>query len=183
MKRLIAIILAVVMLCNFIAPAYAYGGGCGRGYGYGWGWGLGGFVIGTIITAVTLGACTPRYQTVYVAGAPYYVCNGMYYQRDYCGNYYAVPAPIVVQPAVYQQPVVVAQPAPVIAQQPAPVTAAPITQAQPQIQDTATINIPNSGGGYTAVALKRSGNGYVGPQGEYYPGNPTVEQLKVLYGK
>ena len=34
-----------------------------------------------------------------------------------------------------------------------------------------------------AVTLKRSGNGFVGPQGEYYADNPTVEQLKVLYGK
>ena len=28
-----------------------------------------------------------------------------------------------------------------------------------------------------------SGDGFVGPQGEYYPGHPTVEQLKILYGK
>ncbi len=35
----------------------------------------------------------------------------------------------------------------------------------------------------TAVTLKRAGTGYVGPQGEYYSDNPTVEQLKVLYGK
>src|ERR1700691_3305043 len=34
--------------------------------------------------------------------------------------------------------------------------------------DTVTINVPNSSGGYTAVVLKRSGNGYIGPQGEFY---------------
>lgn len=55
--------------------------------------------------------------------------------------------------------------------------------AQPQIQDVPAINIPNSRGGYTAVTLKKAGTGYVGPQGEYYSDNPTVEQLKVLYGR
>jgi len=46
-----------------------------------------------------------------------------------------------------------------------------------------TINVPNSNGSYTPVTLVKYGNGYIGPQGEYYPGNPTVEQLKALYGK
>ena len=46
-----------------------------------------------------------------------------------------------------------------------------------------TINIPNSNGSYTQVVLRKSGKGYIGPQGEYYPENPSVEQLKVLYGK
>jgi hypothetical protein len=46
-----------------------------------------------------------------------------------------------------------------------------------------TINVPNSRGGYTLVALVKSQDGYVGPQGEYYQGYPTIEQLKVIYGK
>lgn len=45
-----------------------------------------------------------------------------------------------------------------------------------------TINVPNARGGYTPVVLAKYGDGYIGPQGEYYPGHPTVEQLKVLYG-
>jgi len=49
--------------------------------------------------------------------------------------------------------------------------------------DTATVNVPNSNGGYTAVVLKRSGNGYVGPQGEYYDQIPTTAQLQAMYGK
>ena len=48
---------------------------------------------------------------------------------------------------------------------------------------TVVINIPNSNGSYTPVVLQKSGDGYVGPQGEYYPGHPTVGQLKVLYAK
>ncbi|MFH0827065.1 MAG: DUF6515 family protein [Candidatus Omnitrophota bacterium] len=45
-----------------------------------------------------------------------------------------------------------------------------------------TISVPNARGGFTLVSLAKYGDGYLGPQGEYYPGHPTVEQLKVLYG-
>jgi hypothetical protein len=61
---------------------------------------------------------------------------------------------------------------------PAPV----IVQPQSQIPETSTVNIPNSRGGYTSVTLRKSGNGFVGPQGEYYADSPTVDQLRVLYG-
>ena len=57
-----------------------------------------------------------------------------------------------------------------------------IVQPQSQIPETSTINIPNSRGGYTSVTLRRSGSGFVGPQGEYYPNYPSVEQLRVMYG-
>ena len=53
---------------------------------------------------------------------------------------------------------------------------------QSQIPETSTVNIPNSRGGYTSVTLRRSGNGFVGPQGEYYPNFPSVEQLRTMYG-
>jgi len=49
--------------------------------------------------------------------------------------------------------------------------------------DTVTIYVPNSNGSYTPITLVKHGNGYIGPQGEYYAGNPTVAQLKVLYGR
>ena len=88
---------------------------------------------------------------------------------------------MVVAPPAMAQPVMVApEAAPVFA---AP---APVYQSAPpqgQTPEVLTVNIPNSRGGYTAVTLKRSGNGFVGPQGEYYAEHPTVEQLKVLYGK
>jgi hypothetical protein len=51
-----------------------------------------------------------------------------------------------------------------------------------QTQETVTINIPNSRGGYTAVVLRRAGYGFLGPQGEYYADSPTVDQLRALYG-
>jgi len=61
---------------------------------------------------------------------------------------------------------------------PAPVPSLNVSPGAERI----TINVPNVRGGYTPVVLAKYGDGYIGPQGEYYPGHPTVEQLKVLYG-
>ena len=73
-------------------------------------------------------------------------------------------------------------PAPVVVAQPAPVVVAqgPSTTYS---GDTVTVNVPDSNGGYTAVVLKRSGNGYVGPQGEYYEQVPSTAQLQAMYAK
>ena len=46
-----------------------------------------------------------------------------------------------------------------------------------------TVNIPNQQGGYNAVVIRRSGNGFIGPQGEYYPEFPKIFQLEMMYGK
>jgi len=48
--------------------------------------------------------------------------------------------------------------------------------------NTTVINVKNSNGSYTPVSLRRLGNQYVGPRGEYYPALPTEDQLKVAYG-
>jgi hypothetical protein len=64
-----------------------------------------------------------------------------------------------------------------------PKTASAVTaQPKPESKDTATITIPNSKGGFTPVRLVKHNNGYLGPQGEFYAGHPTVDQLKALYG-
>jgi hypothetical protein len=44
------------------------------------------------------------------------------------------------------------------------------------------VNIPNKSGGFTPVTLVKLGDGYIGPQKEFYAGHPTVAQLQVLYG-
>ena len=80
----------------------------------------------------------------------------------------------IQKPEPPPQQVIVAQPAPVVVSQVPTTTYA---------GDTVTVNVPNSNGGYTAVVLKRSGNGYVGPQGEYYDQIPTIAQLQAMYGK
>ena len=74
-------------------------------------------------------------------------------------------------------------PAQVVVAQPAPVVVAQTPPSTTYSGDMVTVNVPNSNGGYTAVVLKRSGNGYVGPQGEYYDQIPTTAQLQVMYGK
>lgn len=139
---------------------YYYRGG--KWYRSGWFWfdaGVAALAIGAIASSLP-----PRHETVVVGGVPYYYYESTYF-RPCPSGYVAVPPPV---PA----PVVVAQPVT------APVMQAPIEGAQAVV-----INIPNSNGSYTAVTLIRRGDGYVGPQGEYYPNNPTVEQLRAMYGK
>ena len=55
-------------------------------------------------------------------------------------------------------------------------------RSKPASHDTTIMNVPNSKGGFTPVRLAKHNNGYIGPQGEFYNGYPTVDQLEVLYG-
>jgi hypothetical protein len=57
-----------------------------------------------------------------------------------------------------------------------------INSYQPATADTVIIGVPNSKGGFISVKLTRCANGYIGPEGEFYAGHPTIEQLTVLYG-
>lgn len=95
------------------------------------------------------------YRTVVVNGAKYYCHNNIYYQPCPMG-YVVVPQPI-------ERTVVVAG-------------------NRDSAYGNVTINVPNANGSYTSIMLVKRGNGYIGPQGEYYPEHPTVEQLKTLYG-
>jgi hypothetical protein len=47
---------------------------------------------------------------------------------------------------------------------------------------TAIVNVKNSNGSYTPVMIRKVGNQFVGPRGEYYNAMPTEEQLKGPYG-
>lgn len=180
---LIAILLAAFVFSY--SDAYAWGGGDhghghghyyyrgGRWYDNGWFWG------GAAITALTIGAMVaslpPRYEVVYVGGAPYYYCDNVYFRQCPQG-YVVVPTPVIAAAPVAVQPGVVMPAAPIM-------PAAPVAQPQEQGAGTAVINVPNTHGTFTPVTLTKYGNGYIGPQGEYYEGNPTVEQLRTLYGK
>jgi len=93
-------------------------------------------------------------------GIRYYCYDNVYYEECPTG-YIVVPTP----PVNY-----------VTASLPQPVTSTAVTG------ETIEINVPNSNGSYTTVKLTKSNNGYIGPQGEFYAGHPTVEQLKALYG-
>jgi hypothetical protein len=48
--------------------------------------------------------------------------------------------------------------------------------------NSVTVHVTNSNGSIIAVKLQRSGPGYIGPRGEYYPTLPTEEQLRPVYG-
>ena len=123
--------------------------------------------VGAVVTTIPTG-----YQAVMMNGATYYSVNGVNYVQVANGyQVVAVPGAVnvatVVSPAV---PVMVAPPA------------SPQPMASPS-DDTFTINIPNGHGTYTAVNLRRSGSGFVGPQGEFYTEFPRVDQLKAMYGR
>lgn len=48
--------------------------------------------------------------------------------------------------------------------------------------NTVTVHVTNSNGSIIAVKLQKSGPGYIGPRGEYYPTLPTEDQLRPVYG-
>jgi hypothetical protein len=45
------------------------------------------------------------------------------------------------------------------------------------------VHIRNSKGEMVTVKIKKSDNGYLGPQGEFYPEFPKIAQLKEMYTK
>ena len=98
---------------------------------------------------------------VVVDGIGYYYFNG-YYLRPCPSGYMVVTPPEVAPPPA---------PEPKVASEPGPAS-----------DNAITINIPNSKGGFTSVKLVKSKDGYKGPQGEFYPDHPTVDELRVLYG-
>ncbi len=167
--------LAGLLCLMFLIPAsslsawrggehYRYGGGWyGRGW-YGWygpraGWYVG-MPIGTFVEVLPYG-----YSTVIIDGYPYYYYGNIYY-RAIPDGYVVVPAPVAGSD-----------------QQAASATSPTASQTTDKSGKKITINIPDSHGGFTPVTLKKFKTGYIGPQGEFYEGKPSVEQLKVLYGE
>ena len=128
--------------------------------------GAGGYVIvnapvGGVVPEVPYG-----YEIIVVKGKRYLHYNHTYYLRGQRGY-------IVVDDPLYES-----------------VALPPDTTGLEEFQPAATgslpgqytVNIPDSRGGYIPVTLMRKGTGFIGPQGEYYPEFPSVEQLSVMYG-
>jgi hypothetical protein len=122
--------------------------------------------VGAVVTAIPQGS-----QPVVVDGVSYYNINGVTYMATPEG-YKVVPQPkkIVVKNYIVEQKD--ATDAAVIAE-----------TSLSDTEDSLTVNVPNSKGGYTPVTLKKYGKGFIGPQGEYYKTFPKVEQLRVMYAK
>jgi hypothetical protein len=115
--------------------------------------------LGAVATTIP-----PGYQPVVINGITYYSNNGVYYLYTPQG-YQVVPQPTTILQSV-------------------PVTQIVTTDDSPRrIDNFFTVNIPNDRGGYTAVAIKKTDKGYVGPQGEFYAEFPKVDQLKLMYAK
>ena len=112
---------------------------------------------GAIVTTLPYG-----YRTVIVDGVRYHYYNDIYYLNTSSGY-------VVVSPPEVKTGAAAAAPA--------------ATETKETSGGNVTVNVPNSDGSYTTVTLTKKEGGYVGPQGEFYPGNPTVDQLKVLYAK
>jgi hypothetical protein len=112
--------------------------------------------LGAIVVSIPIG-----HGTITLGGATYHYYDNIYY-RPCSSGYIVVPQP-TVNPNVVYAPTVI--------------------QTQGASGETVIINVPNSNGSYTPIRLVKHNDGYIGPQGEYYSGNPTMEQLKALYGK
>lgn len=111
-------------------------------------------VVGTCVSRLPIG-----YRTVIINNRYYYLYDGVYYDRTVNG--YTVVEPFV-QPVVSVVPVV--------------------QKVTPYDDFEVTLSVPNQKGGYTQVTIARQGDGYVGPQGEYYESFPSVEYLRAIYG-
>jgi len=61
---------------------------------------------------------------------------------------------------------------------------APVVTTKTIVVESAvvTVWVRNSNGSQSSVKLTRSGPGYIGPRGEYYPDMPDNEQLRTVYG-
>ncbi len=174
-KALVVVVLLLAFTVSCSVDAFAWGGRGGHGHYYyhGGHWYRSGWLWGSLATGLAIGAIVatlpPHHRTVYVNGAPYYYDDGFYYRPGPTG-YVVIPPPatttIVTVPAATTTVI-------------APV----VTQPRVIAGETTVINIPNANGGYTPVTLTKYKTGYIGPQGEYYEGHPTVEQLRVLYGE
>jgi len=110
--------------------------------------------IGAFILSLPIG-----YRTVIVNETPYYVYNDTYYVKK--GEGYVVVDEIPSDTAVVSVP----------------------KRKHKKHKMSFVVNVPNSNGSYTSVKIKKKADGFVGPQGEYYPKFPKVEQLQVMYGK
>lgn len=125
--------------------------------------------VGTFVGYLPYG-CT----AVVVDGTTYYYYGG-YFFSPYSNGYVIVPEPVASTTSQTQEPLAAVQSS-------ASSNQTIAANAEPTSSDTTTINVPNSKGGFTPVRLVRHKNGYVGPQGEFYTGHPTVDALKALYG-
>jgi len=137
--------------------------------------------IGAVVTAIPRG-----YAPVVINGAEYYEVNDATYINTPEG-YQVVPEPKVI--IIKDSELKASAKAELEAEKELSALSSANAAlsagytSQPVVEVSFTVNIPRSDGKYTAVTLKRSGEGFIGPQGEYYEKFPTVEQMRVMYAE
>lgn len=107
------------------------------------------------------------YQPVVINGRTYYTNNGVYYQYTSSG-YQVVPQPV----QIIESPAVVSAPAPQV-----------INASGGEELDSLPSISPMTKADTSVLSSKRSGSGFIGPQGEFYSEFPKVAQLKAMYAK
>lgn len=137
-------------------------------------------VVGTIVTSLPYG-----YTSVRVGNVTYLYLDGTYL-RPCSRGYVVVPAPstkvtVASTTTDKQQTKQAAQTTAQSSDSTAIIIPSPLIAAS--TGDSVVVNVPDKDGGFTPVTLIKHADGYIGPQGEFYKDHPTVEQLKVLYGK
>lgn len=196
-KLLVVVVclLAFSLSCSLVFARDHGGGGPGL---------FGAAVVSGLAIGAVVASISDRHTTVVVGGAPYYYYDDVYYQSA-PGGYVVVAPPAAASikevPDGYE-PVILNgttyyfnngayyiytpygyQSVPPPAAAGATAIAVKPSSAVVDKETVFTVNIPNKSGGYKPVVIKRSGKGFVGPQGEYYSEFPEVSQLETMYGR
>lgn len=143
--------------------------------------GSGGYIIVDAPVGAMVETIPSGYKVVVINGKTYYYHNDMYFVRR--GKKYAVVSDPVYQVVELPKEVQVIDVEPAVINTNVSPVAKQNNQAAVYTKNTFPVNIPNANGSYSQVKIVRAGNGFIGPQGEYYTEFPKVEQLKVMYGK
>jgi len=142
--------------------------------------------VGAVVPALPVG-----YTTVVINGVAYYYYSYTYYVLTPEGYIVAnppvatavqtVPPAVVPAATTTTTTTTTASTARTNQQETKASTAQPAaTQSE---TDTFDIHIPNGDGSFTLVRLKKTEKGFLGPQGEFYPDHPSIDQLKERYVK
>lgn len=115
-----------------------------------------GYVVVSAPLGAAIPALPPYYRQIPYEGRNYYFYNSTYYVQEPSGYTVVTPPPQVV-------------------------TSNPPAVEAPE--KTVMVTVPNPNGSYMPVTLEKYSNGYKGPNGEFYPDYPTIDQLKAMYAK
>ncbi|MFH1209145.1 MAG: DUF6515 family protein [Candidatus Omnitrophota bacterium] len=115
-----------------------------------------GYVIVSAPRGAIITSLPERHRVIVYDSTDYYYYNNAYYVKQPAGYTVVTPPPSVVS------------------------SNAPAIEAP---EKTIVVTVPNPNGSYIPVTLQKYSDGYVGPNGEFYPDYPTIDQLKAMYAK